>query len=197
MPAWKHLRTWDSATEAEFGMCCATWYVDRSYPELDCADLALKLVVDFAAARGLPVVLAGSASLFDSRAHAGTVGSYLFLAQRAVGTAHLRLPTNTRYVGQGAGVVRPGRLLLHLTRGLPTHVQVATRVSRDRDWVSIVQGNEWQDTQAGTAPQTGSYRPGPTGSGGTYVRNGLPGGAGDLWPAIEVRAWNFSGWNRT
>jgi hypothetical protein len=206
MPAWNHGRIWDSATIEEYGVRCASWYAGPALGRLDCADLAIQLIVEFASSRGLPVVVAGLAPLLDSRIHSGSRSSFLTAAQRSVRAADLQLPTNTRLIGRGAHAVRPGRLLLHLFGGRGTHVQVATRISNDNRWVSIVQGNleegiglrtilTGRTVPQGTRPQTGHYNPDRSGFGGTYERDGRPAVTSDMWAAVEVREWNFMGWN--
>lgn len=207
MPAWELRERWSAVTTSEFGLHCATWYLRPALGRLDCADLALQLVIEFAGRKALPVVLAGR-GLIDSRTYRGSKECFLREAQLGTRAEHIRLPTNTRRVGHGSVPVRPGNLLVRIVAGRATHVQVATRVSDDQRWVSIVQGNEEAAPRAGwatpftqrlyavpTLPQVGAfYKAGPEGA-RTYQRAGHAPDRG-LWSSIEVREWNFQGWNQ-
>ena len=244
MSAWTHRQPWDPAAIHEYGVKCALWHLRSPDERFDCADLAVELVVEYAASTGRPVVLAGDGALLDSREHRGPRTSFLLLAQRAIQARHIPNPTNTVFVGRGARCARPGHLLVHVKDGRANHIQVVTRSSPDHRWVSIAQGNLHTtadvrtviagaaheivhrvlpgsaaermipagSTQRPTPARAGYYSPGEDGFGGTYQRGAMhdpraahrvpgPGGLEPArpttdWAAIEVRAWNFEGWNR-
>ena len=67
-PAWTHDKpSWSVGDEADFRRFVETDWNKYLGKTIDCADLAITLLIDFASAHKLPVVLRSTVKTFDSR----------------------------------------------------------------------------------------------------------------------------------
>ena len=96
-PAWKHRRNrWRFSDQQDFREFIKNSYRNYLGQLIDCADLAITLLVDFAASRGLPVHLESNSGPFDSRRQVFRNNSVLFreAAKNRI-NAHMLFDLNT------------------------------------------------------------------------------------------------------
>ena len=141
--AWKHTSLrWSANDEADFRGFVNS--VSRSYVDqaIDCADLAITLLIEFASQRGLPVNLRSQDALYQStNTFLPSKQWFLSVTKNNIGAEGLQA-LNTWPKGQGPaplrdGTAKTGDLLLNVD-----HVRIFLRYQASTDDVFYIAGDQ-------------------------------------------------------